>query len=142
MFLHSSTGHFLVDIENLTRFISLSAKEPSTTSCGLGDVECKVRLAHTTLGAPDLPTTLGAGIQNSDYNCGVGMLVHAKIPGDIVSGLHQNTAQALRSPVVKEGIAKPGTELKLMTPEQFDERVRVGIAANTALVKAAGIAVN
>ena len=91
---------------------------------------------------PDLPTTLEAGIPNSDYNFWVGMIVPAKTPRDIVNRLHQHTQKALQSPDMRERMAKIGAEPMPMTPAEFDAYIKVEIAANAALVKAAGIKVN
>jgi tripartite-type tricarboxylate transporter receptor subunit TctC len=91
---------------------------------------------------PELPTTLEAGIPNSDYNFWVGMAVPSKTPRAIVAGLHQNTEKAIRSPELNERMAKLGAEQWLMTPQEFDAYIRKEIAANAALVKAAGITVN
>lgn len=91
---------------------------------------------------PDLPTTLEAGIPNSDYNFWVGMAVPAKIPRSIVAKLHQNTMKALQAPDLTERMAKLGAEQMLMTPQQFDAYIKAEIGTNAVLVKAAGIQVN
>ena len=91
---------------------------------------------------PDLPTTLEAGIPNSDYNFWVGMMVPAKIPRHIVARLHENTQRALQAPDMKERMAKLGAEPMLMTPSAFDAHIKTEIGANAALVKAAGITIN
>jgi len=91
---------------------------------------------------PDVPTTLEAGIPNSDYNFWVGMIVPAKTPRDIVSKLYQNTLKALQASDMKEKMAKLGAESMLMTPAQFDAYIRAEIKTNAALVKAAGIKIN
>jgi tripartite-type tricarboxylate transporter receptor subunit TctC len=91
---------------------------------------------------PDLPTTLEAGIPNSDYNFWVGMMVPAKTPRNVVTKLHQNTQRALQAPDMQERMAKMGAEPMLMTPSEFDAYIKMEIGANAALVKAAGITVN
>ena len=91
---------------------------------------------------PDLPTTLEAGIPNSDYNFWVGMMVPAKTSRQIVTKLHQNTQAALQTPDMLERMAKFGAEPMLMSPSEFDAYIKKEIASNAALVKAAGIAVN
>jgi tripartite-type tricarboxylate transporter receptor subunit TctC len=91
---------------------------------------------------PDLPTTLEAGVPNSDYNFWVGMAVPAKTPRAIVAKLHQNTQKAIQTPDLNERMARLGAEQWLMTPQEFDAYIRREIAANAALVKAAGITVN
>jgi tripartite-type tricarboxylate transporter receptor subunit TctC len=89
---------------------------------------------------PDLPTTLEAGVPDSDYNFWVGLFVPAKTPRDIVERLHQETAKALEVKSVKDSMAKLGAEPMLMRPEEFDAYIRYEIKSNAALVKAAGIA--
>ena len=88
---------------------------------------------------PELPTTLELGIPDSDYNFWVGMFVPAKTPRDIVILLYQETTRALRSPEVADKLARLGAEPMDQTPEQFNAYLRDEIAANAALVKAAGI---
>ena len=91
---------------------------------------------------PDLPTMLEAGVPDSDYNFWVGMAVPAKTPRAVVAKLHQNTEKAIRTPDLNERMARLGAEQWLMTPQEFDAYIRKEIAANAALVKAAGIIVN
>ena len=91
---------------------------------------------------PDLPTTLEAGIPNSDYNFWVGMMVPARTQRAIVTKLHQNTQRALEAADMKERMAKLGAEPMLMTPPEFDAYIKMEIGANAALVKAAGITIN
>jgi len=91
---------------------------------------------------PDVPTTLEAGIPNSDYNFWVGMFVPSKVPRAVVAKLHQETMKALQSPDARERMSKLGGESMSMNPEQFDAYIRQEIATNAALVKAAGIQVN
>lgn len=90
---------------------------------------------------PDLPTTVEAGVANSDYNFWVGMFVPAKTPRDIVAKLHAQTVKALQSPETRARYARLGAETQIFTPEKFDAYIRAEIAANAALVKAAGIKV-
>ena len=91
---------------------------------------------------PDLPTTLEAGIPNSDYNFWVGMAVPSKTARGIVAKLHQNTQNALQAADLNERMARLGAEPMLLTPPQFDAYIKNEIATNAALVKAAGIQVN
>jgi tripartite-type tricarboxylate transporter receptor subunit TctC len=88
---------------------------------------------------PKLPTTLQAGVPNSDYNFWVGMFAPAKTPRDITDRLYHETAKALHAPDVREKLAKLGAEPMDYNPERFNAYIRKEIAANAALVKAAGI---
>jgi tripartite-type tricarboxylate transporter receptor subunit TctC len=92
-----------------------------------------------SLALPELPTTLEAGVPNSDYNFWVGMFAPAKTPRAVVSRLYRETVKALRSGDVHEKMARLGAEPMDYTPERFDAYLREEIAANAALVKAAGI---
>jgi tripartite-type tricarboxylate transporter receptor subunit TctC len=88
---------------------------------------------------PAVPTTLEAGFANSDFNFWVGMFVPANTPPAVVKRLHDETLKALQVPALQEKLAKLGVEPMTMTPEQFAAYVKSEIAANAALVKAAGI---
>ncbi len=92
-----------------------------------------------SLALPELPTTLEAGVPNSDYNFWVGMFAPAKTPREVVSRLYQETAKALRAADVREKMARLGAEPMDYNPEQFNAYIRDEIVANAALVKAAGI---
>jgi tripartite-type tricarboxylate transporter receptor subunit TctC len=91
---------------------------------------------------PDLPTTLELGVPESDYNFWVGLFVPAETPRDIVDRLYRETARALQEPAVKESLAGLGAEQNLLEPRAFDREIRKEIAANAALVKAAGIPIS
>lgn len=94
-----------------------------------------------SLALPDVPTTLELGIANSDYNFWVGMFMPAKTPRDVVNRLYQETAKALQSADVREKLSRLGAEPMDMPPRRFNAYIRDEIAANAALVKAAGIKV-
>jgi len=91
---------------------------------------------------PDVPTTLEAGIPNSDYNFWIGMMIRSKTPRHIVAKLHENTVKALQAPETKERLGKLGAEQMIMSPEEFNDYIKADIAANATLIKAAGIPVN
>ena len=57
-----------------------------------------VSSAKRSSALPDVPTTLEAGLADSDYNYWMGMFVPAKTPREIVDRLHQETQKALRLP--------------------------------------------
>ncbi len=88
---------------------------------------------------PDVPTTVEAGVPDSEFNFWIGMLVPAKTPRAIVDRLHQETQKALASPEIKDRFAKVGAEPVPMTPEQFDAYLKDELEANTKLVKTVGI---
>jgi len=92
-----------------------------------------------SIALPQTPTTLEAGIPNSDYNFWVGMFVPAKTPREIVERLYQETKRALNAPDAREKLTRLGAEPMDYAPDAFNDYIRKEIAANAALVKAAGI---
>jgi tripartite-type tricarboxylate transporter receptor subunit TctC len=91
---------------------------------------------------PPVPTTLEAGFADSDYTFWNGLLVPAKTPSAIIERLHQETQRALALPNVQAKFAPQGIEAMPMSPKEFDALIRKEIAANIALVKAAGLTFN
>jgi len=63
-----------------------------------------------------------------------------KTPRAIVNKLHDETVKAMD--VVKDRLAKTGTEPMVTGPSDFDDIVRKQIAINVELVKVAGIKMN
>ena len=102
-------------------------------------VALAVGSSKRSLALPDLPTTLEAGVPNSDYNFWVGMFAPSKTPKDTINRLYQETAKALHSSEVREKMARLGAEPMEYAPEAFNAYIRDEIASNAALVKAAGI---
>jgi tripartite-type tricarboxylate transporter receptor subunit TctC len=102
-------------------------------------VALAVGSSKRSLALPQLPTTLEAGVPNSDYNFWVGMFAPAKTPKETINRLYQETAKALHSEQVREKMSRLGAEPMDYNPEQFNTYIREEIAANAALVKAAGI---
>jgi tripartite-type tricarboxylate transporter receptor subunit TctC len=91
---------------------------------------------------PNVPTTLEAGLADSDYVYWMGMFVPAKTPRDIVGRLYQETQKALRHSNVVEKLGAQGIEPMPMSSAEFDALIKKEIATNLALVKAAGLKFN
>jgi tripartite-type tricarboxylate transporter receptor subunit TctC len=91
---------------------------------------------------PDVPTTVEAGIANSQYDFWLGMFAPAGTPKDIVERLHAETVKALQDAGVKERLARLGADPMTMPPAEFDAFVKKEIDLNAELVKAAGVKVN
>lgn len=88
---------------------------------------------------PNVPTSIEAGYANSEFSLWLGMFAPAKTPRDIVNKLHNETVKALRTPTVREKLAKLSLEEMIMTPEQFDVYVKEQVATNAKIAKGAGI---
>jgi len=88
---------------------------------------------------PDLPTTLELGVPNSDYNFWVGLFMPSGTPREILDKLYRETARAIESPELRQGMAQLGAEPNLIEPDAYNRQLKQEIVDNAALVKAAGI---
>jgi tripartite-type tricarboxylate transporter receptor subunit TctC len=91
---------------------------------------------------PQVPTTVEAGLPDSDYVYWMGMFVPAKTPPAVVERLRAETEKALQNPNVVEKFKGQGIEPMPLSPAEFDALIKREIAANIALVKAAGLKFN
>src|SRR5262249_55390505 len=97
-----------------------------------------VRGAKRTASAPDVPTTIEAGLPpNSVYPFYSALYLPAKTPRAIVEKLHRETAKALTVPAVRERLATLGVEPMEVSLTEFHALFREGLDANPALVEAA-----
>jgi tripartite-type tricarboxylate transporter receptor subunit TctC len=67
------------------------------------------------------------------------MFAPARTPRETINRIYQETVKALHSTDVREKLARLGAEPMEYNPEQFNAYIRDEIAANAALVRAAGI---
>ena len=88
---------------------------------------------------PDVPTTLEAGSPDSDYTFWNGIFVPAKTPRDIIDRIYAETQKVLQLPEVLAKFKPQGIEPMPLTPTEFDALIKKEVAANFALVKAAGL---
>ena len=91
---------------------------------------------------PDVPTTVEAGLPNSDYNVWIGLMVPAKTPRQIVEKLHDEMVKAIQSKDVQETFKTLVAEPMIMSTDQFDAMLKSETSMNATLVKAAGVTVN
>jgi tripartite-type tricarboxylate transporter receptor subunit TctC len=91
---------------------------------------------------PEVPTTLEAGYPNADFSIWIGMMAPAQTPRSIVDRLNAETIKAINVPATQQRLAKAGIAPLIMTPSEFDARIKAEIASNIAVAKAAGIKPN
>jgi tripartite-type tricarboxylate transporter receptor subunit TctC len=91
---------------------------------------------------PNVPTTLEAGLKDSDYNFWMGLFVPSKTPRAIVERLYSETQKVLATPAVQAKFKPVGMEPLKMTSAEFDGLVKREVAANIALAKAAKLKFN
>jgi tripartite-type tricarboxylate transporter receptor subunit TctC len=91
---------------------------------------------------PDVPTTVEAGVPNSDYTFWIALFAPAKTPREIVDKLQAEVVKVMASPEMKERLAALGAEAWTMSPAQFDDYVKLELGANASIVSGAGIKPN
>jgi tripartite-type tricarboxylate transporter receptor subunit TctC len=87
---------------------------------------------------PDVPTFKEAGL-NFVYDSWFGLLTQAAVPRDIVNKLNGDLVAILKSPEVKDKLAKQFVIGVTDTPEQFDKTIKDETANLTVVFKEAGI---
>ncbi len=88
---------------------------------------------------PNVPTTLEAGIPDSDYVLWVGLLAPSGVPADVVKRMNDEVAKALQTKEVKERFAKLGAEPLIMTPDSFNTYIRNEMVVAYRISKAANL---
>jgi len=88
---------------------------------------------------PNVPTTLEAGIPDSDYVLWVGLLAPSGVPADVIKRMNDEVAKALQTKEVKERFAKLGAEPLIMTPDAFNTYIRNEMVVAYRISKAANL---
>ncbi len=89
---------------------------------------------------PDVPTTLEAGVPNSDFDFWVGAFVPKRTPRDVVEKIHAEIVKAMDGAPVKDKLKALGVDPLIMKPEDFDARIAKEADIAVQLAKAAHIA--
>jgi tripartite-type tricarboxylate transporter receptor subunit TctC len=87
---------------------------------------------------PDVPTFKEAGL-NFVYDSWFGLLTQAAVPRDIINKLNADLVAILKSPQVKDKLAKQFVIGVTDTPERFDKTIKDETANLTVVFKEAGI---
>jgi tripartite-type tricarboxylate transporter receptor subunit TctC len=88
---------------------------------------------------PDVPTTVEAGVPDSDLDFWVGAFVPKKTPRDVVAKMHDQIAKAINNPATKAKLTMLGVEQMIMASDAFDARIAKEADLAKALAKAAKI---
>ncbi len=91
---------------------------------------------------PDVPTPAEAGLKDGESAIWFGLFVPAKTPRDIVEKLHAAGNRVLTTPQMQDSLKKLGVSPMPMSPADMDALVVRDIAANKAVIQAAGIKMN
>jgi tripartite-type tricarboxylate transporter receptor subunit TctC len=90
-------------------------------------------------GLPDVPTTIEAGVPDSDLDFWVGAFVPKKTPRDVTAKMHGEIVKALNNPATKQKLVTLGVEPMIMELDAFDARIAKEADLAKKLVKAANI---
>ncbi|MFC5496052.1 Bug family tripartite tricarboxylate transporter substrate binding protein [Caenimonas terrae] len=88
---------------------------------------------------PQVPTTVEAGVPDSDYTFWVGMIVASATPAPVVKRLHDEAVKALASPEVKERMKMLGADPMPMEQAQFNAFIKTEMETAARIAKAANL---
>jgi tripartite-type tricarboxylate transporter receptor subunit TctC len=91
---------------------------------------------------PDVSTMAESGLPGFDVSTWFGVFAPAGTPAPIVSRLNQTLTAALKTPEMRERLARMGAEPAPMSSEQFAELVRNELAKYEKVVKFSGARVD
>jgi tripartite-type tricarboxylate transporter receptor subunit TctC len=98
-----------------------------------------VSSAKRAAALPDVPTSIEAGVPDSDFDFWVGAFVPKKTPRDVVAKMQNEIVKAINSTATRDKLALLGVEQMVMTPEDFDARIAKEAIIARELTKAANI---
>ncbi|MGH6623814.1 MAG: Bug family tripartite tricarboxylate transporter substrate binding protein [Burkholderiaceae bacterium] len=101
-----------------------------------------VTTAKRVSSQPDLPTMAESGLTGFDVSTWFGVFAPAGTPPAIVARLNESFTAALRTPEMRERLARMGAEPAPSTPEQFSELVRSELSKYQQVVKFSGARVD
>jgi tripartite-type tricarboxylate transporter receptor subunit TctC len=89
---------------------------------------------------PDLPTIAESGYPGYEVNSWQGVFAPGGTPKDVVAKINGEIARMLKSPVVRERMAREGADPVGSTPEEFSARVASELAKWAKVAKETGLA--
>jgi tripartite-type tricarboxylate transporter receptor subunit TctC len=98
-----------------------------------------VSTAARTPALLQVPTTLEAGVANSDYSFWVGMIVASATPAPLVKRLQEEAVKALASADVKDRLTRIGADAFPLQPEAFNAFIKTEMESAAAIAKAADL---
>jgi tripartite-type tricarboxylate transporter receptor subunit TctC len=98
-----------------------------------------VTSAKRSAAEPDIPTVAESGVPGFDVTAWFGVSAPAKTPRGIVERLNTEFVNAIKSPELRERLAKVGADPAGLTIEQYTAFVQSEITKWDKVIKAAGI---
>jgi tripartite-type tricarboxylate transporter receptor subunit TctC len=88
---------------------------------------------------PDVPTSIEAGVPESDLDFWVGAFVPKQTPRDVVAKMQAEIVKAINNPATTSKLTTLGVEQMIMAPDAFDVRIAKEADIAVKLAKAAKI---
>ena len=88
---------------------------------------------------PDVPTPDEIGLKDADSAIWFGVFMPSKTPRGIIEKFHAAGMKVLNSPEMQRSLQQLGVEALPLTPKEMDDLVVRETAANSQVIKAAGI---
>jgi tripartite-type tricarboxylate transporter receptor subunit TctC len=101
-----------------------------------------VSSAQRSPALPNVPTTIEAGVPDSDYTLWVGMIVPSATPAPIVKRLHDEAVKALNSPEVKARLTMLGADAFTMEPAAFNAYIKTEVDSAAQIARSANLKAN
>ena len=118
-------------------FAPLASALPLIKDGKLQALSVSTKMRASTL--PQVPTSIEAGLPNSDYTLWVGMIAPSATPPAIIKRLHEEALKALASPEIKERMQRLGADAFPMSPEAFNAYIKTEMDVAAQIVKAANL---
>ncbi|MDQ3188466.1 MAG: tripartite tricarboxylate transporter substrate binding protein [Pseudomonadota bacterium] len=101
-----------------------------------------VTTSRRAIAMPEVPTMADAGLAGFDVSTWFGVFAPAATPAPVVARLNSAMTTALRSPEMRERLARMGAEPAPGTPEQFSALIRSELSKYQNVVKFSGARVD
>jgi len=101
-----------------------------------------VTTAQRSAALPDVPTMAESGLPGFDVSTWFGVFAPAGTPPAVVARLNQTMTDALKTPDMRERLARMGAEAAPMSSDQFAQLVRAELAKYEKVVKFSGARVD
>jgi len=118
-------------------FAPLAAALPLIKGGKLQALSVSTKTRASTL--PQVPTSIEAGLPDSDYTLWVGMIVPSATPAAIVKKLNDEALKALSNPETRERLTKLGADPFPMSPDAFNAYIKSEMEVAARIVKAANL---
>ena len=98
-----------------------------------------VSSAQRSPALPNVPTTIEAGVPESDYTLWVGLIVPSATPPAVLKRLHEEAIKAVNSPEVKARLASLGADAFTMEAAAFNTYIRSEMESAALIAKSANL---